>query len=83
MKKICLIFGHHNTKNSFNAAIRDTFIDEATKLGHKIDLINLFDEVEQLPFYRSDINPPPDLVLRYRKRLEDADVMFLMSACHN
>ena len=79
MKKICLIFGHHNTKNSFNAAIRDTFIDEATKLGHKIDLINLFDEVEQLPFYRSDINPPPDLVLRYRKRLEDADVMFLMS----
>ena len=59
------------------------FIDEATKLGHKIDLINLFDEVEQLPFYRSDINPPPDLVLRYRKRLEDADVMFLMSACHN
>ncbi len=55
MKKICLIFGHHNTKNSFNAAIRDTFIDEATKLGHKIDLINLFDEVEQLPFYRSDI----------------------------
>mgnify|MGYP005722716947 FL=1 len=83
MKKICLIFGNHNTKNSFNAAIRDTLIDEATKLGHKIDLINLFDEVEQLPFYRSDINPPPDLVLRYRKRLEDADVMFLMSACHN
>mgnify|MGYP005727361307 CR=1 FL=1 len=54
MKKICIIFGHHNTKDSFNAAIRDTFIDEATKIGHQIDLINLFDEEEQLPFYRSD-----------------------------
>ena len=83
MKKICIIFGHHNTKDSFNAAIRDTFIDEATKIGHTIDLINLFDEEEQLPFYRSDINPPPELVLKYRKRLENADVMFLMSACHN
>ena len=69
--------------NSFNASIRDTFIDEAKKLGHEIDLINLFEEEEQLPFYRSDINPPPKLVLDYRERLEKADVMFLMSACHN
>ena len=30
--------------------------DEAEKIGHKIDLINLFDEEEQLPFYRTDIN---------------------------
>ena len=27
--KICVVFGHHNTTNSFNAAIRDTFIDES------------------------------------------------------
>ena len=53
------------------------------KNGHDIDLINLFNEEQQLPFYRSDINPPPELVLEYRKRLEDADAMFLMSACHN
>ena len=81
--KICLIFGHFDTKNSFNAAVRDNFILEAEKLGHKIDLINLYDENEQLPFYRSDINPPPKLVIDYRKRLEDADAMFLMGACHN
>lgn len=81
--KICLIFGHYNTKTSFNAAIRDTFIEEATKAGHVIDLINLYDEKEQLPFYRGDISPPPRLVLDYRKRLEDADAMFLMGACHN
>ena len=81
--RICEIFGHHNTQNSFNASIRDTFIDEAKKSGHEIDLINLFDEDEQLPFYRSDINPPPEIVLQYRKRLEDADAMFLIGACHN
>ena len=54
MKKICIIFGHHNSKNSFNAAIRDTFIEEAKKCGHQIDLINLFEEEEQLPFYNSN-----------------------------
>ena len=81
--KICIVFGHYNTKDSFNASVRDAFIDEAKKIGHEIDLINLFDEEEQLPFYRSDINPPPKLVTDYRNRLEDADVMFLMSACHN
>ena len=81
--KICLIFGHFDTKNSFNAAVRDNFILEAEKMGHKIDLINLYDEKEQLPFYRSDINPPPKLVIAYRKRLEEADAMFLMGACHN
>ena len=80
---ICIIFGHHNTNDSFNAAVRDTFINETIRLGHTIDLINLFNEKVQLPFYRSDINPPPQIVLDYRKRLENADAMFLMGACHN
>ena len=82
-KRICIIFGHYNTKDSFNAAIRDTFIEEAVKCGHQIDLINLFEEKEQLPFYRGDTNPPPKIVLDYRKRLEECDVMFLIGACHN
>ena len=83
MKKICIIFGHHNSINSFNAAIKDTFINEAKKCGHQIDLINLFEEKEQLPFYNSDVNPPPDIVLNYRKRLENSDIMFLIGSCHN
>ncbi|MBS56863.1 MAG: hypothetical protein CMP16_03200 [Rickettsiales bacterium] len=83
MKKICIIFGHHNSKSSFNAAIKDTFINEAIKCGHQIDLINLFEEKEQLPFYNSEFNPPPDLVLEYRKRLENSDIMFLIGSCHN
>ena len=44
MKKICIIFGHHNSKDSFNAAIRDTFIGEAEKCGHQINLKNWFEE---------------------------------------
>ena len=28
-------------------------------------------------------NPPPNLVLNYRKRLEKSDVMFLIGSCHN
>ncbi|OUW73907.1 MAG: hypothetical protein CBD76_02365 [Pelagibacteraceae bacterium TMED216] len=83
MKKICIIFGHSNTKNSFNSSVRDTFIEEAKECGHQIDLINLFEEEKQLPFYSSGINPPPQLVLDYRKRLENCDVMFIISACHN
>ncbi len=83
MKKICIIFGHHNSQSSFNAAIKDTFINEAKKCGHEIDLINLFEEKEQLPFYNSDFNPPPKLVLDYRKRLENSDIMFLIGSCHN
>ena len=83
MKKILIVFGHHNINSSFNSEIRDTFINEAKKCGHTIDLINLFEEKEQLPFYNSSVNPPPDLVLKYRKRLEVCDAMFLIGSCNN
>ena len=83
MKRIFIAFGHHNTTDSFNAAIRDNFIDEVQKNGHEVDLVNLFEEQEQLPFYNSNFNPPPRLVLQYRERLEKSDVMFLIGSCHN
>jgi len=83
MKRIFIAFGHHNTTGSFNAAIRDNFIDEVKKNGHEVDLVNLFEEQEQLPFYNSNFNPPPKLVLEYRERLEKSDVMFLIGSCHN
>ena len=81
--KIFIVFGHHNSKTSFNASIRDTFITEALKNNHEIDLVNLFEEKNQLPFYNSDLNPPPQLVIDYRKRLESTDIMFLIGSCHN
>ena len=79
-KKIFIVYGHHNTKKSFNASIRDNFIDEATKLNHKIDLINLHDE-KSLPFF--DGSSPNDQILNYRKRLEESDVLFMISPCYN
>ena len=79
-KKIFVVFGHHNGKTSFNSSIRDTFIDEAQKCGHEIDLINLHEE-NQLNFF--DGSPPSEQVLDYRTRLEGSDVMFLISPCYN
>jgi NAD(P)H dehydrogenase (quinone) len=79
-KKIFIVFGHHNSKTSFNSSIRDTFIDEAQKYGHEIDLINLHEE-KQLNFFDGSL--PDEQVLDYRKRLERSDVMFLISPCYN
>ena len=79
-KKIFIVYGHHNTKKYFNQSIRDTFIDEAKKRGHEIDLINLHDE-KQLHFFNG--SPPNEQVLDYRDRLEKSDVMFMISPCYN
>jgi len=79
-KRIFIFYGHHNSKTSFNAAIRDVFIDEVKKKGHEIDLINLHEE-ETLNFFNG--TPPSDQVLDYRKRLEQSDIMFMISPCYN
>jgi NAD(P)H dehydrogenase (quinone) len=79
-KRIFIIYGHHNLKTSFNAAIRDAFINEAKKKGHEIDLINLHEE-KQLHFF--DGSQPNEQILDYRTRLEKSDVMFLISPCYN
>ena len=79
-KRIFIVYGHHNIKESFNQSIRDAFIDEAKKIGHEIDLINLHDE-KPIPFF--DGSPPSEQILDYRKRLEQSDVMFMISPCYN
>ena len=81
-KKIFIVFGHNRYKpgSSFNAAVRDTFIDEAKKIGHEIDLINIYDE-KQIKFW--DGGKPDEQILDYRKRLEQSDIMMIMSPCHN
>ena len=79
-KKIFIVYGHHNSKDSFNAAVKDTFIKECKKLGHQIDLINLHEE-KQLNFFNG--SPPSEQILDYRKRLENCDVMFMISPCYN
>ena len=81
-KQIFIVFGHNNYQpgSSFNAAVRDAFIEEAKKIGHKIDLVNLYEE-KQLKFW--DGGKPDQQVLYYRKRLEESDVMLVLSPCHN
>ena len=79
-KNIFIVYGHHNTRECFNASIRDTFIDEAKKRGHQIDLINLHDE-KPISFY--DGSEPDEQILDYRKRLEKSDVLFMISPCYN
>ena len=79
-KRIFVVYGHHDVKKSFNASIRDTFIDEAKKNGHEVDLINLHEE-KPLNFF--DGSPPNEQVLNYRTRLEKCDIMFMISPCYN
>ena len=81
-KKIFIVFGHNRYKpgSSFNAAVRDNFIEEAKKIGHEIDLINIYDE-RQIKFWDGD--KPDEQILDYRKRLEQSDIMMIMSPCHN
>ena len=81
-KQIFIVFGHNNYQpgSSFNAAVRDAFIEEAKKIGHKIDLVNIYEE-KQLKFW--DGVKPDQQVLDYRKRLEESDVMLVLSPCHN
>ena len=43
MKKIFLIYGHYNDQ-SFNAAIRDTFIKTSEEKGHSVDAVDLYKE---------------------------------------
>ena len=80
MSRIFIVYGHHNTKSCFNASIRDTFIEEAEKLGHEIDLINLHEE-KPIPYY--DGSEPSEQILEYRKRLVKSDVLFMISPCYN
>ena len=79
-KKIFIVYGHHNTKKCFNQSVRDTFMEEAQKLGHEIDLINLHEE-KPIPFF--DGSAPSEQVLDYRKRLEQSDILLMISPCYN
>ena len=81
-KRIFIAFGHNNYKpgSSFNAAVRDAFIEEAKKLNHEIDLINIYEE-KTIEFWNN--NKTTEQILDYRKRIGQADVFLVMSPCHN
>ena len=43
MTKVFLVYGHYNDK-SFNAAIKNTFIETAEAKGHQVDCVDLYKE---------------------------------------
>ena len=79
MSKIFIVYGHYNDQ-SFNAAIKDTFIQSAKENGHEVDLVDL---------YREKFNPvfageePEEDVLDHRRRIERCDTIVLIAPIWN
>ena len=79
MTKVFMVYAHYNDK-SFNAAIKNTFIETATKNGHTVDCVDL---------YKENFNPvfagekPDEVVLDHRKRIEDSDTIVLVAPIWN
>ena len=79
-KRIFIVYGHHNTKKSFNQCIRDTFIESAKKAGHSVDMVDLYKEKFDPVFAGG--NPGPD-VLDHRRRIEQSDTIVLIAPIWN
>ena len=79
MKKIFLVYGHYNDQ-SFNSAIKKTFIKTAKEKGHIIDMVDLYKEKFN-PVFAGE--KPDDIVLSHRKKIENADVIVLVAPIWN
>ena len=79
MKKIFLVYGHYDEK-SFNAAIRNTFIDTAKKKGHLVDTVDLYKEKFDPVFAGED---PDHIVLDHRNRIDACDTIVLIAPIWN
>ena len=79
MSKAFLVYGHYNDK-SFNAAIKDTFIETAKNLVHTVDYVDLYKEKFN-PVFSGE--KPDETVLDHRKRIEDADPIVLIAPIWN
>ena len=79
MKKIFLEYGHYNEK-SFNAAIRDTFINTVKENGNEVDYVDLYKEKFN-PVFAGE--KPDEIVLDHRKRIEKSDLIVLIAPIWN
>ena len=79
MKKIFLIYGHYDDK-SFNASIRNTFINAAKEKGHSIDSVDLYKEKFNPVFAGEE---PDTTVLDHRKRIDASDIIVLIAPIWN
>ena len=79
MKKVFLVYGHYNEK-SFNAAIRDTFINAAKENGNEIHCVDLYKEKFNPVFTGEE---PDEIVLDHQKRIENSDIIVLIAPIWN
>ena len=79
MTKVFLVYGHYDDK-SFNAAIKNTFIETAKENGHKVDCVDLYKENFN-PVYAGE--DPTSEVLNHRERIEKSDVIALIAPIWN
>ena len=79
MKKIFIVYGHYSEK-SFNAAIRDTFIETVKRDGHEVDLVDLYKEKFDPVFSGEE---PDEKVLDHRKRIENSNAIVLIAPIWN
>ena len=79
MKKIFIVYGHYNDK-SFNASIRDTFVETVNNNGHSTDVVDLYKEKFDPVFSGEE---PDEDVLNHRKRIENSDVIVLIAPIWN
>ena len=79
MKKVFLVYGHYNDK-SFNAAIKEEFINTVKENGIEVDVVAL-DKEQFNPVYAGE--KPDETVLDHQKRIEASDVIVLIAPIWN
>ena len=79
MKKIFIVYAHYNDE-SFNAAIKKTFIEEAKEKNHEIDCVDLYKEKFNPVFSGEEADP---VVIDHRKRIEKSDIIVLIAPIWN
>ena len=79
MKKIFIIYGHYDDK-SFNASIKNTFIETAKKNGHEVDCVDLYKEKFDPVFSGEESGSD---VLDHRKRISNSDIIVLIAPIWN
>ena len=79
MSNIFVVYAHYNDK-SFNAAIKNTFINKAKDGGHSVDLVDLYKDKFDPVFFGQE---PDAEVIDHRNRIENSDVIVLIAPIWN
>jgi len=79
MKKIFLVYGHYNDQ-SFNASIKNTFIETAKEDGNQVDCVDLYKEKFN-PVFSGE--KPDSTVIDHQKRIEQSDIIVIIAPIWN